>query len=193
VIASLPCYTPEPVDRQRGRSVYDRSIEALVRLGELGHGRPESPLKLDLVFNPQDATLPPPQAELEATYRVELRKRHGIEFDHLLTITNMPIKRFARWLARQGSEAAYLSLLVNHFNPNTVSKLMCRELLSVDHEGRLFDCDFNQMLALPLLSGPRTVWDITDLEPLEGNPIVTDSHCFACTAGAGSSCGGALS
>jgi radical SAM/Cys-rich protein len=192
VVASLPCYTPANVDAQRGRGVFERSIEALRWLNRLGYGRPGSTLGLDLVYNPLDASLPPPQAQLEERYREELRTRFGIEFHRLFTITNMPIKRFARQLAREGKEAAYLSLLVNHFNPDTVTALMCRTLLSVAWNGLLFDCDFNQMLELPLAAPARTIWDVEDLEALEGAPVATAAHCHGCTAGAGSSCDGAL-
>ncbi len=192
VVASLPCYGAAAVDEQRGRGVFERSIEALHRLGRLGYGRPGSPLTLDLVYNPPGATLPPPQAELEASYRLELRERFGIEFHHLLAITNMPIRRFARQLEREGKAAAYSALLIAHFNPETVYGLMCRSLVSVGYDGRLHDCDFNQMLDLPLGGKARTIWEVADLAELEGDPIATAGHCFGCTAGAGSSCGGSL-
>jgi radical SAM/Cys-rich protein len=192
IVASLPCYTEETVDLQRGRNVFERSIEALRALGRLGYGRPGSRLGLDLVFNPPGATLPPPQPELEATYRFELRERFGIEFHHLLAITNMPIRRFAHTLEREGNLEAYLSLLVNHFNAETVPQLMCRSLVSVGYDGRLHDCDFNQMLDLPIGGGARSIWDVEDLTQLEGDSIATSAHCFGCTAGSGSSCGGAL-
>jgi len=193
VVASLPCYGPENVDRQRGHGVFDKSIAALRRLNALGYGTEQ---RLDLVYNPVGAFLPPPQAELETRYREELRGRFGLEFHRLLTLTNMPINRFAAALAREGRHAAYMSLLVNHFNPATVAALMCRSLVSVGFDGRLYDCDFNQMLELPLGAGrgggPRTVWDLSSLDRLAGSPIATGRHCFGCTAGAGSSCGGAL-
>jgi radical SAM/Cys-rich protein len=192
VVASLPCYTAENVDRQRGRGVFERSLEALRVLNGLGYGRPGSPLELDLVYNPLGPSLPPPQADLEARYRTELGERFGIRFHRLLTLTNMPIERFARDLARRGEASAYQSLLVNHFNPETVPGLMCRDTLSVGYDGRLYDCDFNQMLELPLGAGPRTLWEVSDLARLERTPVATAPHCFACTAGAGSSCGGAL-
>jgi radical SAM/Cys-rich protein len=196
VVASLPCYTAENVDRQRGRGVFQGSIEALKRLNALGYGRPESPLRLDLVYNPLGPSLPPPQERLETQYRDELHRLFGIEFHHLLTITNMPIKRFARLLERTGQHDAYMSLLVNHFNPATVMGLMCRSLVSVGWDGLLYDCDFNQMLDLPLrTTGARpglTIWDINSFEGLAGARIATGSHCFGCTAGAGSSCSGAL-
>jgi radical SAM/Cys-rich protein len=192
VVASLPCTTEETVDAQRGRHVFERSIEALHKLGRLGYGRPDSPLTLDLVYNPPGAVLPPPQAELEAIYRRELKERFGIEFHRLLAITNMPIRRFARTLEREGKADAYNSLLIAHFNPETVSELMCRSLVSVGYDGRLHDCDFNQMLDLPLGGKARTIWEIADLAELEENRIETATHCFGCTAGAGSSCGGTL-
>jgi radical SAM/Cys-rich protein len=192
VVASLPCYTAENVDRQRGRGVFDGSIEALRRLNALGYGRPGSSLRLDLVYNPLGPSLPPPQAKLEERYREELMRLFGIEFHGLLTIANMPIKRFARLLSRTNQEEAYMSLLVNHFNPKTVAGLMCRSLVSVSWDGKLYDCDFNQMLELPLGGGPRTVWDVESLEALSGERIATRPHCFGCTAGAGSSCSGAL-
>jgi radical SAM/Cys-rich protein len=196
VVASLPCYGPANVDRQRGHGVFEKSIVAIRRLNALGFGRPGTSLRLDLVYNPVGAFLPPPQAELEARYREELRGRFGIEFHRLLTLTNMPINRFAAALAREGQHAAYMSLLVNHFNRATVAALMCRSLVSVGFDGRLYDCDFNQMLELPLGAGcgggPRTAWDLSSLDGLTGHPIATGRHCFGCTAGAGSSCGGAL-
>jgi radical SAM/Cys-rich protein len=196
VVASLPCYGAENVEKQRGRGVFDKSIAALRGFNALGYGQPQSGLVLDLVYNPVGAFLPPPQAALEERYRHELRTRFGIEFSRLLTITNMPIKRFADALRRTGQLAAYLGLLVNHFNPATVPGLMCRSLVSVGWNGRLYDCDFNQMLDLPLGAddgaGARTIWDVDSLEELAGQPVATAGHCFGCTAGAGSSCGGAL-
>ncbi len=193
IVASLPCYTRENVDRQRGRGVFGRSIEGLQLLNTLGYGRTDAAAGLDLVYNPQGTCLPPGQPELEARYREELRELFGIEFRRLLTITNMPIKRFAQELHRTGSHAEYMSLLVHHFNAATVPALMCRSLVSVGFDGRLYDCDFNQMLELDMPSGaPITIWDIDDLAQLEGSPITTASHCFGCTAGSGSSCGGAL-
>jgi radical SAM/Cys-rich protein len=192
IVASLPCYSKENVEAQRGRGVFDRSIAALRRLNALGYGQTESSLKLDLVFNPQGASLPPPQNELEERYRHELRELFAIEFHRLITITNMPIKRFAHSLEREGLAEAYLSLLVNHFNSETVPALMCRHLLSVGYDGEVFDCDFNQMLKIPLGGRTTTIWDLDDLRTIEGAAIATASHCFGCTAGAGSSCGGAL-
>jgi len=193
VVASLPCYTAGNVDSQRGRGVFDGSIRALRMLNELGYGQAGSPLRLDLVYNPLGPSLPPPQAELERQYRDELRRLFGIEFHRLLTITNMPIRRFAAMLDRLGKAEAYMSLLVNHFNPATVPGLMCRSLVSVGWDGRLSDCDFNQMLDIPLGAAPRrTIEEVDDLADLVGDRIATGRHCFGCTAGAGSSCGGAL-
>src|SRR5512145_1596949 len=186
VVASLPCYTAGNVDAQRGKRVYERSIEALRWLNALGYG---AGLRLDLVYNPLGPSLPAPQAQLEADYRRELAAL-GIRFDRLLTITNMPIKRFARDLARRGESEAYLALLVNHFNPATVDALMCRSTLSVAWDGALYDCDFNLALALPLGGAPASLFDLEDVGALGGRPIATATHCFGCTAGAGSSCGG---
>jgi len=198
VVASLPCYTRENVDAQRGKRVFERSIAGLSRLNELGYAAPGSGLELDLVYNPLSATLPPPQDQLQRDYTRELGELFGIRFNNLFTITNMPIKRFARMLERSGEHEAYLSLLVNHFNPGTLDGLMCRSTLSVAWDGSLYDCDFNQALGLPLSgpsgsSGPQSLFDVRDVNgALEGLPVHTASHCFGCTAGAGSSCGGAL-
>jgi radical SAM/Cys-rich protein len=203
IVASLPCYTRENVDRQRGRGVFDASIEGLRLLNRLGYGirRPSTPgaaksaapLRLDLIYNPLGPSLPPRQEELETKYRRELRELFGIEFDTLLTLTNMPIKRFARELALAGRDGEYMALLVNHFNPANVDALMCRDLLSVDHDGRLYDCDFNQALGIEAPGSEKDIWELRDLAAFEGRRIATGSHCFGCTAGAGSSCGGALS
>ncbi len=192
IVASLPCYSAENVERQRGRGAFEKSIEALRVLGGLGYGTTGGRLALDLVYNPVGPSLPPPQEKLAARYREELGSRFGIRFNRLLTLTNMPIKRFADMLARTGQEEIYQGLLVNHFNPATVRSLMCRSLLSVGWNGRLYDCDFNQMLDLPLAAAPRTVWDIEALSGLTGATIATAGHCFGCAAGAGSSCGGSL-
>ncbi len=192
VVASLPCYTKENVEKQRGSNVFEKSIRALRWLNRLGYGDGNPGLVLDLVYNPLGAFLPPPQESLEARYREELGNQFGIRFNNLLTITNMPIKRFARDLARQNKREEYVSLLVNHLNPETVQGLMCRTLVSVGYDGQLYDCDFNQMLGMPLGGQRRTVWDINELATLTGDHIATASHCLACTAGGGSSCGGAL-
>ena len=192
IVASLPCYTKENVDGQRGRGVFDGSIEALLWLNRLGYGRPGTGLRLDLVYNPTGPVLPPDQAQLESEYRHELRERFGIEFNGLLALANMPIKRWADWLRRRGQYDGYLRLLVEHFNPATVAGLMCRDLISIDHDGRLYDCDFNQQLELPAGGVARTIFDIDSFDVLADDPIATASHCFGCTAGAGSSCGGTL-
>lgn len=192
VVASLPCYESANVEPQRGRGVFARSIAALQRLNALGYGRPGSGLVLDLVHNPTGAFLPAAQTELERSYKRELWQRHAIEFDRLLTLTNMPIRRYAEWLARRGELEAYQALLVNHFNPAAVPDLMCRTTVSVDWRGELFDCDFNQALDLPCGGKRRTIFAIESLDELEGEPIATGEHCFGCTAGAGSSCYGAL-
>jgi radical SAM/Cys-rich protein len=193
LVCSLPCYTVENTDRQRGAGVFDKSIAALNQLNAVGFGSGE--LRLDLVYNPVGASLPPPQAGLEEQYRGELARNFGIVFDSLLTITNMPIARFANQLKTTGDHSAYMSLLVNHFNPATVDGLMCRSLVSVGWDGRLYDCDFNQMLEIPLGDGvASTIRDLhdNDVGELAGARIATGSHCFGCTAGAGSSCGGAI-
>jgi len=192
IVASLPCYEAENVDRQRGRGVHAKSLEALGRLNALGYGRSGGRLRLDLVYNPVGPALPPDQAGLEARYRHELETRHGIGFDHLLALANLPIARFAADLVRQGRHDAYLSLLAHHFNPATVPGLMCRHLVSVAWDGALHDCDFDQMIGLPLGAGPRTIFGLDDVRSLAGAPIETGPHCFGCTAGAGSSCAGAL-
>jgi radical SAM/Cys-rich protein len=192
IIASLPCYTAENVDRQRGRGVFDRSIQALRLLNAAGYGLPGSGLSLDLVFNPGGASLPPPQEALERDYRQRLREDFGIEFGRLLTITNMPIQRFSDYLVRIGKREQYRKLLADHFNPNTVERVMCRSLISVSWEGHLYDCDFNQMLEMPS-TRRLSIWDIDSFSTLEHDRIAVGDHCFGCTAGAGSSCGGQLS
>jgi radical SAM/Cys-rich protein len=193
VTASLPCYTEENVDAQRGKGVYAKSIEALRRLNRLGYGWPDSGLVLNLVYNPLGPSLPPPQAQLEADYRRELGERHGIVFNRLLTIANMPISRFLTDLMRHGNYDRYMELLVEKFNPQTVPGVMCRTLVSVGWDGRLYDCDFNQMLEMPINHGlPQHLRDF-DAFILSRREIRTGTHCFGCTAGSGSSCTGALS
>jgi radical SAM/Cys-rich protein len=195
IAASLPCYTRENVEKQRGHGVFEKSISALRRLNALGYGLPDSKLRLNLVFNPVGPYLPPPQETLEADYRAQLRERFGVEFHRLLTIANMPIHRFADFLCQSGRYQAYMSLLVDHFNPLTVPRLMCRSLVSVGWNGKLYDCDFNQMLELKMGEDPDqpcTIWDIPSFSGLAGKGIATGSHCFGCTAGAGSGCQGAL-
>ncbi|MDE1893433.1 MAG: arsenosugar biosynthesis radical SAM protein ArsS [Xanthomonadaceae bacterium] len=192
VVASLPCYSKANVERQRGLHVFDPSLRALRRFNELGYGRPDSGLELDLVYNPLGASLPPAQAALEATYRRELAEHFGIVFSRLFTITNMPIKRFLHLLEREGRYETYMHTLLDAFNPQAALGVMCRNLLSVSWDGQLYDCDFNQALELPLGSRPRSVWDIVGLAEIESEPIVFANHCYGCTAGAGSSCGGSL-
>jgi radical SAM/Cys-rich protein len=192
IVSSLPCYHADNVDAQRGVGVFDKSIEALRVLNGLGYGSGNDDLRLDLVFNPLDDTLPPPQELLQQIYREELARLFDLRFDSLLTITNMPIKRFADQLARWGRLSEYMSLLVNHFSPMTVEHLMCRDLVSVGWDGQLYDCDFNQMLDIPI-SGGLTLADLTDFDTLAPGLIATGSHCLGCTAGSGSGCGGALS
>ncbi len=192
VIASLPCYTAEQTDSQRGRGVFDQSILALRRLNDEGYGREGSGLSLNLVYNPVGAFLPPDQNLIERDFKRELHARHGLVFNNLYTITNMPISRFLEYLHRSGNYEPYMERLVNSFNPRAVDGLMCRTMVSVGWDGRLYDCDFNQMLELPVAAGnPRT---ITDFDPaaLGNRAIVTRGHCYGCTAGAGSSCGGAV-
>lgn len=196
ITASLPCYTQENVDQQRGRGVFDKSIRALQLLNSVGYGLSDSNLRLNLVYNPLGPTLPPPQEKLETDYKKQLREHFGVEFHRLFTLTNMPIKRFAAMLDQAGKHEAYMSLLVNHFNPGTVANLMCRSLVSVGWDGKLYDCDFNQMLEIGMGmsagSPAPTLWDIENFSGLAGQHIATGSHCFGCTAGSGSSCGGAL-
>jgi len=192
VVASLPCYSQANVDEQRGDGVFDSSIRALRRLNALGYGQPETGLEIDLVYNPNGALLPPPQDALEADYKRLLGERFGIVFNRLFTITNMPIKRFGSWLLSTGQFDAYMETLRTAHRPDNAAGVMCRTLVSVDHEGYVYDCDFNQMLRLPLGGGaPRHLRDILDA-PLVDNPIAVADHCFGCTAGQGSSCGGAL-
>lgn len=194
IIASMPCYAPDNVNAQRGDGVFDRSIAAFQQLNALGYGR-DPALPLHFVYNPNGAFLPPDQAELEADYKVEMEKHFGIVFNRLYCIANMPIARFASYLKRNGEFADYMAALKDAFNPATVGGLMCRNTINVSWEGDVFDCDFNQMMNLPLAphrgGEPLKVWEI-DPESFAEVPIRTGNHCFGCTAGSGSSCGGAL-
>jgi radical SAM/Cys-rich protein len=191
VISSLPYFLEQQTDAQRGPGVFEKSIEALRRLNAVGYGVEGSNLVLNLVYNPVGAFLPPPQGSIEADFKRELLKRHGVTFDRLFTITNMPIKRFLEYLRRSGNEERYMRRLVESFNPRSVDGLMCRTTLSVDWTGRLYDCDFNQMLELPVSTElPQTISDF-DPEKFARRAVATGPHCFGCTAGAGSSCGGA--
>ncbi|MCY2967907.1 MAG: arsenosugar biosynthesis radical SAM protein ArsS [Planctomycetota bacterium] len=193
IVASLPCYLEKNVDRQRGDGVFEASLEALQRLNALGYGDPGSGLVLNLVYNPLGPSLPPAQEQLEEDYRRELASRYGIVFNRLFTITNLPISRFLVDLVEAGKLDDYLQTLAIAFNRSTVANLMCRSTLSVDWQGRLFDCDFNQMLDLdPHPRGPATIGEAV-AGAFEGIPITTGQHCYGCTAGSGSSCQGALS
>ncbi|MFQ5546377.1 MAG: arsenosugar biosynthesis radical SAM (seleno)protein ArsS, partial [Acidiferrobacterales bacterium] len=191
LVCSLPCYSQKNVDAQRGRGVFDKSIKALQQLNKHGYGINEE-LTLDLVYNPGGASLPPPQSKLEAEYKQRLFDDFGIQFNRLLTITNLPINRFSHYLDRTGQRQTYQKLLTDNFNADTVSGLMCRHLLSVDWRARVYDCDFNQMLDLPLGTRQhRYLWDI-EANDLTDSTISVGPHCFGCTAGSGSSCGGSL-
>jgi radical SAM/Cys-rich protein len=194
VVASLPCYLEENVDRQRGKGVFEGSLEGLRRLNAAGYGAPDSGLVLNLVYNPQGPSLPPPQAALEADYRRVLAERYGIRFNQLLALANLPIQRFGSTLLSKGQFDDYLALLKGAHQDANLGAVMCRSLLSVDWRGQLYDCDFNQMLGLPMRAGERPRPHLRDLRRLrlEGNPIVVADHCYGCTAGQGSSCGGAL-
>ncbi len=190
ICASLPCYVQENVEAQRGKGVYDASIQALQQLNALGYGAERI---LNLVYNPVGPVLPPPQEALETDYRRELKERFGIRFNHLMTITNMPISRFGSVLLAQGQYTEYMHLLRENFSQSNMETLMCRRLLSVDWQGFLYDCDFNQMLDLPLLASDRRrhIRDLLSTLTLD-EPIITGEHCYGCAAGQGSSCGGAL-
>lgn len=194
ITASLPCYLEDNVDKQRGKGVFQRSIAALRRLNALGYAGDDARLALNLVHNPQGAVLPPEQAELEAAYRRDLGERFGIRFTRLYTLTNMPIQRFGSTLVSNGTFRQYMALLRSAHREQNLDGVMCRSLLSVDWQGYAYDCDFNQMLGLPLSIGGRERLHISELigRDLRGNPIAVKDHCYGCSAGNGSSCGGAL-
>jgi len=194
VVASLPCYTAELVDRQRGKGVYETSIAAIRELNALGYGQEGSGLTLDLVYNPQGPSLPPPQAKLEADYKRILGASFGIVFNRLYTLANMPIQRFGSTLVTKGQFNGYMQLLRGAHRDENLEGVMCRSLVSIDWRGYLYDCDFNQMLGLPLVVAGRARPHLSDVigADLEGNPVVVRDHCYGCTAGQGSSCGGAL-
>jgi radical SAM/Cys-rich protein len=196
VVASLPCYAQANVDRQRGDGVFDKSIRALQRLNELGYGADGSGLTLNLVYNPQGPSLPPPQVELEQDYKRRLAENFGVRFNQLLTITNQPIARFGSTGISKGQFRDYMALLRSAHRPENLPGVMCRSLVSVDWQGSLHDCDFNQMLGMPLRADGRrgAALHLRDLlaRDLADNPIAVAAHCYACTAGQGSSCGGAL-
>jgi len=199
IIASLPCYLEDNVDGQRGKGVFEASIRGLRRLNELGYGAEDADatgLRLSLVYNPVDAVLPPPQCTLEADYKRELWERYGVRFNRLLTLANMPIRRFGGWLLSTGRFDDYMRLLKDAHRHENLEAVMCRDLVSIDWQGYVYDCDFNQMLGLPLGSagdGRPHVSELTDADGLTGAGIRVGEHCFGCTAGQGSSCGGALS
>ena len=192
VVASMPCYSRENVELQRGDGVFDQSIRALHLLNELGYGREGSGLVLNLVYNPVGPFLPPDQGELEADYHERLWEDFGIRFNQLYTITNMPIKRFLYDLKHRGKLEEYMTTLVNSFNVHNLDNLMCVDLISIGWDGQIYDCDFNQMLNIGVGNKPQTIWDIPSLNALAKGEIAIADHCYGCTAGAGSSCGGQL-
>ncbi|MGD8558965.1 MAG: arsenosugar biosynthesis radical SAM protein ArsS [Gammaproteobacteria bacterium] len=194
ITASLPCYQEENVDGQRGKGVFGNSIKALQRLNALGYGK-DGGLPLNLVYNPLGPYLPPPQESLEADYKKHLHDEYGVEFTSLLTLANMPIQRFGSTLISKGEFNQYMSVLHEAHQDSNLDNVMCRSLISVDWQGYVYDCDFNQMLKLPMMYGNKPKTHIKDLmgKDLQGNPIVVMDHCYGCTAGQGSSCGGALS
>lgn len=195
IVASLPCYLEENVDGQRGNGVFSSSVQALQSLNDLGYAKPGSGLILNLVYNPTGAYLPPAQSKLESDYKRELGSRFGIEFNRLLTLTNMPIARFGSTLVSKNEFKEYMQLLYDAHRDDNISEVMCRSLISADYRGYVYDCDFNQMLGLALSTHNNPRPHLKDLinTDLEGNPIIVADHCFGCTAGQGSSCGGALS
>jgi radical SAM/Cys-rich protein len=194
LVCSLPCYSKENVDKQRGKGTFDASIRALQRLNEIGYGQVDSELVLNLVYNPVGSHLPPPQAQLEQDYKRILREQFGIVFNHLFCLTNMPITRYATHLKLLGEYDRYVQLLENNFNAATLDQVMCHNLISIGWDGSVYDCDFNQMLDLPLMDAASQRLNIASLalDQVANRPIIVGDHCYACTAGAGSSCGGAL-
>jgi len=195
VTASLPCYTQDKVDSQRGKGVYEQSIDALLRLNELGYAQESSDLILNLVYNPDGPFLPPAQEQLQLDYKKELAERHGIQFNELFVITNMPISRFGSTLISKGQFHDYMQTLRNSYLEENLETVMCRNLLSVDWQGYVYDCDFNQMLNIPIISSDRSRTHLSQLleTDLDGQAISVAAHCYGCTAGEGSSCAGALS
>jgi len=194
IVASLPCYLEDNVDRQRGKGVFETSIRCLQQLNALGYGQADSGLTLNLVYNPQGPVLPPAQAPLENDYRKRLGDNYGIAFNQLYVLTNMPIQRFGSMLISKGQFVQYMDLLKNAYQPQNLDAVMCKTQLSVDWQGYVYDCDFNQMLGLPLAwkAKPRTHLRELIGADMSDNPIVVKDHCYGCTAGQGSSCGGAL-
>ena len=194
ITASLPCYLEENVDNQRGKGVYQNSIKGLQKLNQLGYGKENSALKLNLVYNPVGPYLPPAQQSLEADYKKLLYERFNVEFTQLYTLANMPIQRFGSTLVSKGEFNQYMALLREAHQDSNLENVMCRSLISIDWQGYVYDCDFNQMLKLPIIWKSKPKTHISDLmnKDIEGNPIVVMEHCYGCTAGQGSSCGGAL-
>ncbi len=194
IVASLPCYLEDNVNAQRGKGVFHDSIEGLKKLNALGYGKANNRLTLNLVFNPQGPVLPPPQVSLQASYKTHLAEHYEIEFNQLFTITNMPIKRFGSMLISKGQFEEYMALLRNAYNRDTLGDVMCRSTLSVDWQGYLYDCDFNQMLELSARLNKKSRTHISELSTInvEEQPIIVKDHCYGCTAGQGSSCSGAL-
>jgi radical SAM/Cys-rich protein len=191
VVSSLPYFQAPETDAQRGQGVFAKSVESMRRLNDLGYGKKGTGLALNLVYNPVGAYLPPSQGEIEAEFKRHLSQQHGLEFNNLFVITNMPINRFKHFLERAEIFDQYMTKLINAFNPGAAEGVMCRSMISVGYDGSLYDCDFNQMLAWRVNHGaPNTIWDF-DFDRLMARSIVFGSHCFGCTAGAGSSCGGA--
>jgi radical SAM/Cys-rich protein len=195
VVASLPCYLEDNVDAQRGKGVFAASIAGLQKLNSLGYAQAGSSRVLNLVYNPQGPALPPGQQELEAAYKTHLMDEFGISFNHLFTITNMPIQRFGSTLISKGQFTDYMSLLKSSFSEDNLNDVMCKTLISVDWQGYVYDCDFNQQLNLPLRLASKPKVHLSELLQVDlgGRPIVIADHCYGCTAGQGSSCGGALS
>lgn len=194
IVASLPCYLEDNVDEQRGDGVFQASLAGLRQLNVLGYGQADSGLTLNLVYNPVGAFLPPAQESLQATYKTELDARYGIQFNQLFTITNMPIARFGSTLVEKGDFETYMTLLKDNYNSASLKEVMCRSTVSIDYDGYIYDCDFNQMLAIPFGAGHKQRTHISELnaDTLEGGAIAIADHCYGCTAGQGSSCGGAL-
>lgn len=190
IVASLPCYLESNVDKQRGQGVFNKSIEALQKLNQAGYGHSDKQLLLDLVYNPQGPSLPPPKDSLEESYKKFLDEEFGIVFNQLITITNMPIKRFQWDLKKSKQLDKYENLLRENFNEKTLNSVMCNDLISVTWDGKLFDCDFNH--ALNIAQAHKDIWQISSFSQLRDSPIAVGNHCFGCTAGSGSSCGGSL-
>ncbi len=191
IIASLPCYLEENVDIQRGKGAHKKSIAALKMLNQMGYGKKESGLILNLVYNPLGAFLPPDQKTLEGIYKTRLKEDSDIDFNQLFTITNMPIKRFANFLEINNELSAYMKTLIDNFNKEAACNIMCKDLISIGYDGQIYDCDFNQMLEIPANNTKRTIFEIDNFDETIGN-IAFGDHCYGCTAGSGSSCTGAL-